>query len=328
MLDLGNPLRCFFTQQVFLIGTRNEDGIAHFAPISWISYTYGEPPCLVVSMKIKKKTFENIRRSGLFSATVLTPDLLTFAECRNNATRNENLYQKVCPELESGKALDVPLISGAKWSYECEVIKTVEFGESVTFFAQIRHINIAAELMNLNWFDLKVINPVVYSPGNYFTIGEHLGKIGDFSKESVRAEQKQDILCRKATADDIEKIVQIDLTLKREQICKAVLQEECYIAEDGDQIIGFAIMSFSFFNYGFIELLIIAEEHRRRGMGAALLDYLFWQCKTEKLFTSTNESNTPMRELLAKSGFIPCGQIDALDEGDPELFFVRKKAAR
>lgn len=326
MLDLGNVPRCFFTQQVFLIGTRSEGGKANFAPISWISYTYGEPPCLVVSMGIKKKTFKNIKRSGLFSATVLTPDLLPFAECCNSRTKNESLYQKVCPEFESGQALDVPLISGAKWSYECEVIKTVEFGESVTFFAQIRHINVDAELMNLNWFDLRVINPVVYSPNNYFTIGEHLGKIGDFSKESMRG--GQDILCRKATNVDIEKIIQIGHIHEREQIYKAVLQEECHIAEEAAQIIGFAIMSFSFFNCGFIELLIVAEEHRRRGTGAALLDYLFRQCKTEKLFTSTNESNAPMRGLLAKSGFIPCGQIDALDEGDPELFFVRKKAAK
>jgi hypothetical protein len=35
-----------------------------------------------------------------------------------------------------------------------------------------------------------------------------------------------------------------------------------------------------------------------------------------------------MRGLLGKSGFIPCGHIDALDEGDPELFFVRKKEAK
>lgn len=182
MLDLGNPPRCFFTQQVFLIGTQDEDGKAHFAPISWISYTYGQPPCLIVSMGTRKKTFENIKRTGLFSATVLTPDLLPLAECCNRYTKNEKLYEKVLPTFENGKVLDIPLILNAKWSYECEVIKTVELGESVTFFAQIRHINIAPEIMDLDWFDLRVINPVVYSPNNYFAIGEHLGEIGDYSK--------------------------------------------------------------------------------------------------------------------------------------------------
>lgn len=184
MLDLGNPPCCFFTQQVFLIGTKDEDGKANFAPISWISYTYGKPPCLVVSMGTKKKTYDNIKRTELLSATVLTPDLLPFAECCNSYTKNESLYQKVCPDFEGGKALDVPLIKGAKWSYECKVIKTVEFDESITFFALISHINISQEINALDWFDLREINPVIYSPGNYFTVGEHLGAIGDFSKEN------------------------------------------------------------------------------------------------------------------------------------------------
>ena len=138
----------------------------------------------------------------------------------------------------------------------------------------------------------------------------------------------QDILCRKATTADIEKMIQIDPIHRHEQICRAVIQDECYLAEETAQIVGFAIMDYSFFTCGFVSLLVVAEECRRRGIGAALLDYLLRQCKTGKLFTSTNESNAPMRGLLGKSGFMPCGQIDALDEGDPELFFVRKKAAR
>lgn len=56
--------RCFFTQQVFLIGTRDEDGSAHFAPFSWISWTCGEPACLVISIGGNKQT----KRSGLTSA--------------------------------------------------------------------------------------------------------------------------------------------------------------------------------------------------------------------------------------------------------------------
>jgi hypothetical protein len=44
-----------------------------------------------------------------------------------------------------------------------------------------------------------------------------------------------------------------------------------------------------------------------------------------KLFTSTNRSNLPMQALLAKLGFVQCGEVNELDPGDPELFFVLKK---
>jgi hypothetical protein len=32
-----------------------------------------------------------------------------------------------------------------------------------------------------------------------------------------------------------------------------------------------------------------------------------------------------MRKLLDKAGFAQCGYCDALDEGDPEMFYVRRK---
>jgi hypothetical protein len=33
-----------------------------------------------------------------------------------------------------------------------------------------------------------------------------------------------------------------------------------------------------------------------------------------------------MRKLIWKAGFTFCGEIDALDEGDPGMFFFRKVA--
>jgi hypothetical protein len=40
-----------------------------------------------------------------------------------------------------------------------------------------------------------------------------------------------------------------------------------------------------------------------------------------RLFTSTNQSNTSMQRLLAAAGFVQCGIVHGLDEGDPELIY-------
>ncbi len=177
-----NPA-CFFTQQLFLIGTYNEDGSPNFAPISWISYTWGPPACLVVSINgttRKKQTTQNIERTGLLSATIVTPDLLPFAEQHNQATRRDGM--SVPQEVEPGRALEVPLVKGAKWSYECEVIQSVRIGGCDTHFAAFKRVNVREDVQALDFIDLREINPVVYSPNHYFTIGEHIGEIGDYAK--------------------------------------------------------------------------------------------------------------------------------------------------
>jgi flavin reductase (DIM6/NTAB) family NADH-FMN oxidoreductase RutF len=176
---------CFFTQQVFLVGTYDENDTAHFAPFSWISYTCGRPACLIISIRGDKNTKHNIARTNLLSATVLTPDLIPFAECCNRATMNPALCEKVRPAFVKGSVLDVPLIEKAVWSYECRVINTVQIGETHTYFAEIAEINVAPEIQKLDFIDLREINPVIYAHFNYFSIGGHLGKIGDFSKQTT-----------------------------------------------------------------------------------------------------------------------------------------------
>ncbi len=181
MEKIENNTPCFFTQQVFMIGTYNEDAAENFAPISWVSYTWGEPSCLVISIHGTKKTTQNIKRTGALSATVLTPDLLPLAEQFNRGTYNEELRYKLEYSVEKGKVLNVPLLGGAKFSYECEVIKTVEIGTTHTYFGEIKNINISDEVKKLDFFDLREINPVIYSPMNYFLVGKHIGQIGDYS---------------------------------------------------------------------------------------------------------------------------------------------------
>lgn len=185
MDKIQNNTPCFFTQQVFLIGTYNEDSTENFAPISWISYTWGEPSCLVISINGTKKTKSNIARTGLLSAIIVTPDMLPLIEQFNRSTYYKELFESLNYKVEKGYELNVPLLADSKFSYECEVIKTVLIGTTHTYFAQIKNINISDDVKSLDFFDLRDINPVIYSPMNYFTVGKHLGKIGDFSKTSI-----------------------------------------------------------------------------------------------------------------------------------------------
>ena len=70
-------------------------------------------------------------------------------------------------------------------------------------------------------------------------------------------------------------------------------------------------------------MLYVQQDWRRQGVGQILLGYLEKVCHTHKLFTSTNLSNLPMQRLLAKLNYRLSGVIHDLDEGDPELVYVK-----
>ena len=74
-----------------------------------------------------------------------------------------------------------------------------------------------------------------------------------------------------------------------------------------------------FFEKPFISLLIVDPGMRRRGLGSSLLSHNGRQFS--EVWTSTNRSNSAMRAVLDEMGWRYCGELDGLDEGDPEQFF-------
>jgi len=79
--------------------------------------------------------------------------------------------------------VDVPVLDASRWVYECEVVNSIETGESTTFFCKIMNIQIDEQLECVDTFDVNLtkLDPVIYS-GMYHSIGNILGKTGDFTK--------------------------------------------------------------------------------------------------------------------------------------------------
>ncbi|MEM1158245.1 MAG: GNAT family N-acetyltransferase [Verrucomicrobiota bacterium] len=135
---------------------------------------------------------------------------------------------------------------------------------------------------------------------------------------------------RLASEYDLSALFQIDhiargnLEKRREFLSGTVDRSECYVASIEEELIGYAVFNYTFFRNGTINMLYIKEEFRGRGIGGQLIDYIERLCPEEKLFTSTNQSNLRMRRLMEKKGFEKSGVIENLDEGDPEIVYLKR----
>lgn len=131
-----------------------------------------------------------------------------------------------------------------------------------------------------------------------------------------------ELRARLATAADAALLARVD-PARRDRIDAAIARGECWAAEFDGRLVGYGIVSRHFFERDFVELLFVDAAARRRGVGECLLSAVERAVCADRLFTSTNESNAPMRALLAKRGYAVSGRIDNLDEGDPEMVFVK-----
>ena len=178
-----DPIYSMCVQPAFLIGTNNADGTANFAPITWVSVTHeeGDGYLLVISMSGTKMTKRNVLRTGIFSASLVSTDMLPLMDYFGSRSAKDGPKDGIDCPVSRGEVLDVPVPDQSRWVYECEVAKTVETGDSVTFFCRIRNIQMDARLTCADPFDvdLTLLDPVIYS-GKYHSLGKLLGNIGDF----------------------------------------------------------------------------------------------------------------------------------------------------
>jgi ribosomal protein S18 acetylase RimI-like enzyme len=96
-----------------------------------------------------------------------------------------------------------------------------------------------------------------------------------------------------------------------------------FVAYGDGLAVGYAIAAVRFFDRGFVWMLAVDPAHRRRGVATALMRTAEVWCPSDRLFTSTNQSNAPARRLYESLGYLESGTVENLDPGDPEVFYCR-----
>ncbi|HVY52867.1 MAG TPA: GNAT family N-acetyltransferase [Devosia sp.] len=134
---------------------------------------------------------------------------------------------------------------------------------------------------------------------------------------------------RSATPADMAELIALDAiapgnAARRDAIAEWIELGQCHVALKEQRPAGYVALTRTFFRSPFVEMLQVAAAARRRGIGRALMEHcIAITPKDVKLWTSTNQSNTPMQVLLPRLGFDYCGMFEHLDPGDPELIYVR-----
>ncbi len=112
-------------------------------------------------------------------------------------------------------------------------------------------------------------------------------------------------------------------TDRAELMRSALAHGQCVLAVDGSEVLGYVVLTYDFFGYGFIPLLLVAAGRRRAGIATRLLHEAERRCERRKLFATTNRSNDVAQRLFEKHGFVASGHIENLDPGDDELVYFK-----
>lgn len=135
----------FAPQPLYLYGTYTEDGRADFGLFCWAGYCFTDALKFVAFLCEDKLTRDRIRETGVFSATVVTEELLAAADFCGNHSGYTTDKSKMIPS-EKGEKLNVPIPTAGKWTMELsvdEVLHPKEYPGSEVYICSI--VNVQAD---------------------------------------------------------------------------------------------------------------------------------------------------------------------------------------
>ena len=145
----------FCPQALYLFGTAKEDGTPDFGLFCWFTFTWtkvqteaGEGMGVMCCIGGEKLTKDLIRKNGMFSANLVSEELLPLADYYGNVEgRADPDKMRRLPTVEQGQTLPVPTIAESPVSLELRVQQEISLTEdSTVFFCEIAGVTVKEEL--------------------------------------------------------------------------------------------------------------------------------------------------------------------------------------
>ncbi len=148
--------------------------------IAWAGTICSNPAMVSISIRKERYSYDIIKDSGEFVINLVTKDLVRQADyCGVKSGREVDKFKemKLTP-IPSG-TVNAPAIAESPVNIECKVTQIIPLGSHDMFLAEVTGVTVDKSLMDAKGrFHLNKSGLIVYSHGEYFALGDLLGKFG------------------------------------------------------------------------------------------------------------------------------------------------------
>ena len=176
-----------------MVTCRDKAGNDNIITIAWTGTICTNPAIAYISVRPERYSYNIIKETGEFVINLTTKEL-TYATdyCGVRSGRDVDKFKELALTREEPSEVSVPLIKESPVNIECKVVKIEELGSHHMFVAQVVAVHADKKYMDEKGkFDLSKADPIVYSHGEYYSMGEKLGTFGySVKKKHVKKRSK------------------------------------------------------------------------------------------------------------------------------------------
>ena len=162
--------------------------------VAWTGTVCSDPPMCYISVRPERHSYEIIRRTGEFVINLTTRRLARAADwCGVRSGRDYDKFREMGLTAVLSERVAAPVIAESPVNIECRVRQVLPLGTHDMFLAEV--VGVQADEAYIDprtgRFCLERADPIVYSHGEYFALGEALGHFGWSVRKKKTARKKR-----------------------------------------------------------------------------------------------------------------------------------------
>ena len=134
------PYNDYCPQTLFLYGTYDEQGNPDFGLFCWFSYIWDGEMGVMCAIGGDKTTLQNIKRTKIFSANLVTEELLSAADYLGCTSGKDPDKMKIDLDIGKGEVLDVPILNNSPVNFELEVTDFIYKHDGTVMLCKMRNV--------------------------------------------------------------------------------------------------------------------------------------------------------------------------------------------
>ena len=179
--QVWKPGNMLYPVPAVMVSCGREKEIPNIITVAWTGTICSDPAMLSISVRPERYSYGIIRETKEFVVNLTTKDLARATDwCGVKSGRDVDKFQQM--HLTAAKAIHLksaPIIAESPVNIECKVKEFLELSSHHMFLAEVAGVQISEKYMNeTGKFELNDTGLVAYSHGEYFTLGEKIGKFG------------------------------------------------------------------------------------------------------------------------------------------------------
>ena len=163
-----------------MVSCQDKKGNTNIITVAWAGTICTNPPMLSISVRPERHSYHMIEETGEFVVNLTTKDLVYARDyCGVTSGREVDKFEQLHLTKVPMDCVSCPGIGESPVNIQCRVVEKKELGSHHMFIAEILGVTVEDSHMDeTGRFHLNDTGLVMYSHGEYYALGEYLGKFG------------------------------------------------------------------------------------------------------------------------------------------------------